>query len=121
MKRKQPNKVKIGISIGDVAGVGLEVIIKTFSDARIFEHITPIIYGDSAIAKFYRKGINISDFSFNLIKNAEEANPKRVNIIDVGNAEMKFNFGVPSNETGALALKSLERATSDIASNKIDA
>lgn len=121
MKRKQHNKVRIGISIGDVAGIGLEVIIKTFSDTRIFESIIPIVYGNSAIAKFYRKGLNIHDFSFNLIKNAEDANPKRVNIIDVGNSEMKLNFGVPSSDTGALALKSLERATSDIASNKIDA
>lgn len=120
MKRKQ-NKIKIGISIGDVAGIGLEVIIKTFSDNRIFEDITPILYGNSAIAKFYRKGLNINDFSFNLIKNADEANPKRVNIIDVSTEEMKLTFGVPSKDTGALALKSLESATADLASNKIDA
>ena len=67
MKNKAQNKVKIGISIGDIAGIGLEVIIKTFSDTRMFDHITPVIYGDSAIAKFYRKGLNINDFSFNLI------------------------------------------------------
>jgi 4-hydroxythreonine-4-phosphate dehydrogenase len=121
VKNKAQSKVKIGISIGDIAGIGLEVIIKTFSDARMFDNITPIIYGDSAIAKFYRKGLNINDFSFNLIKNADEANPKRVNIIDVSSTDIKLNFGVSSNETGALALKSLESATADLASNKIDA
>ena len=76
------SKIKIGISIGDIAGIGLEVIIKTFSDPRIFDAITPIIYGNSSIAKAYRKGLNINDFSFNLIKNSEEANPKLVNIIE---------------------------------------
>jgi 4-hydroxythreonine-4-phosphate dehydrogenase len=120
-KQQQQNKFKVGISIGDVAGIGLEVIIKTFSDSRIFERITPIIYANPAIAKAYRKGLNINDFSFNLIKNVEEANPKRVNIIDVTNEELKFNFGVPSKVTGDLALKSLESATADLAANKIDA
>lgn len=121
MKNNQANKIKIGISIGDVAGIGLEVIIKTFSDSRIFEKITPIIYGNSTIAKVYRKGLNINDFSFNLIKNADEANPKRVNIIDVTKGELKFKYGVPSQITGELALKSLESATADLAANKIDA
>lgn len=121
MKRNQQNKIKIGVSIGDVAGIGLEVIIKTFSDSRIFESITPIIYGNSEIAKSYRKAININDFSFNLIKNADEANPKRVNIIDVSKGELDFSFGVPSKTTGELALQSLESATADLAANKIDA
>ncbi len=120
-KNQNQSKIKIGISIGDVAGIGLEVIIKTFSDPRIFDAITPIIYGNSSIAKAYRKGLNINDFSFNLIKNCEEANPKRVNIIDVSTNEIGLNYGVPSKETGELALKSLEQATADLASNKIDA
>lgn len=120
-KNKSHNKIKIGISIGDISGIGLEVVIKTFNDPRIFEKITPIIYGNAAVAKFYRKEINIHDFSFNLIKNIEEANPKRVNIIDISSSELKLNFGKPTKETGELALKSLESATSDLASNKIDA
>lgn len=122
MKKKQKqNKIKIGISIGDISGIGLEVIIKTFNDPRMFENITPIIYGNSAVAKFYRKELNIHDFSFNLVKNADEANPKRVNIIDVSTTELKLNFGRPTKETGELALKSLESATADLAANKIDA
>jgi 4-hydroxythreonine-4-phosphate dehydrogenase len=120
-KKQNQNRIKLGISVGDIAGIGLEVIIKTFMDARMFERITPIIYANPAISKFYRKGININDFSFNLIKTAEEANTKRVNIISVSDSEMKLNFGKPSSETGELALKSLEGATADLASNKIDA
>ena len=122
VKNKQSHhKIKIGISIGDVAGIGLEVIIKTFLDPRVFDKIIPIVYGNSTLAKNYRKGININDFSFNLIKNVDEANPKLVNILDVSTKDLPLNYGVPSNETGELALKSLEQATADLASNKIDA
>ena len=48
------DKVKIGISIGDIAGVGMEVIIKACMDSRILNKITPIVYGDYNLAKFYR-------------------------------------------------------------------
>ena len=120
-KNQNQNKINIGISIGDIAGIGLEVIIKTFSDTRIFDKITPVIYGNADIAKNYRKGLNINDFSFNLVDSADNANPKRVNIIDVFSDNIKLKFGVPSKDTGALALKSLESATADLASNKIDA
>ncbi len=115
------DKVKIGISIGDIAGVGMEVIIKACMDTRILNKITPIVYGDANLAKFYRKGINIHDFSFNLIKSADSANPKRVNIVNIEVDKVNLKFGKSTKETGELALKSLEMATKDLAANKIEA
>jgi len=115
------DKVKIGISIGDIAGIGLEVIIKTCMDSRILDKITPIVYGDANLAKFYRKEIKITDFSFNPIQSADDANPKRVNIVNVDAEKINLSFGKSTRETGSLALKSLDMATKDLASNKIDA
>jgi len=121
MKEEKRKLVKIGISIGDIAGIGLEVIIKALNDNRILQKITPIVYGDTQLARYYRKGINIHDFSFNPIHSVEQSNPKRVNIVNVDNEKIELVFGKSSKETGALALKSLELATSDLAANKIDA
>ena len=121
MNRKNDDKVKIGISIGDIAGIGMEVIIKACMDNRILNKITPIVYGDSNLAKFYRKEINIHDFSFNPIDSADSANIKRVNIINVTADRINLSFGKSTKETGALALKSLDMATKDLAANKIDA
>ena len=119
MKRK--DKIKIGISIGDMAGIGMEVIIKACMDNRILQRITPVVYGDPHLAKYYRKGINIHDFSFNPIRTADQANPKRVNIVKVAAERINLQFGKSNRDTGALALKSLEMATRDLAANKIDA
>lgn len=119
--KKSKDKVRIGISIGDIAGIGMEVIIKACMDNRLLNMITPIVYGDSHLAKYYRKEINIHDFSFNPIKSADEANPKRVNIINVTVDRINLSFGKSSKDTGALALKSLDMATKDLAANKIDA
>ena len=115
------DKVKIGISIGDIAGVGMEVIIKACMDSRILNKITPIVYGDYNLAKFYRKGINIHDFSFNPIVSADKSNPKRVNIVNIEVDKVNLSFGKSTKETGALALKSLDMATKDLAANKIEA
>jgi len=113
-------KVVVGISIGDMNGIGLEVIIKTFADNRMLNLCTPVIYGSSKIANFHRKALNIVDFSFNEIKTAEEANTKRVNLINLWNEDVLVEMGKMTAESGKYAVKSLKAATEDLASNKID-
>ena len=76
--------IKVGITIGDFNGIGMEVIIKTFLDARMLENITPIVYGSDQIASFYRKELGIDDFSFNKISNATEAKENKANVIHYG-------------------------------------
>ncbi len=117
---KNKKKIKAGISVGDINGIGLEVIIKTFLDNRMFEFCTPIVYCDEKSAVFYRKALGITDFSFNKIKHAEEANPKRLNLLMLEGVEAKVDFGVLAEDAGKLAFASLKKATEDLASNKTD-
>ncbi len=76
------DKIKIGISIGDVNGIGLEVIIKTLMDNRVLEYCTPIVYGHTKVASFHRKTMDINEFNFNVISTADQANDKRANMIN---------------------------------------
>ncbi|MEJ7560352.1 MAG: 4-hydroxythreonine-4-phosphate dehydrogenase PdxA [Pedobacter sp.] len=115
------DKIKIGISIGDVNGIGLEVIIKSLAELQILDYCTPIVYGHSKVASFHRKAMGMSDFAFNVISSAENANPKKVNMINCWEEDVKIDLGV-SNETGGkYALISLEKATDDLVSGAIDA
>ncbi len=75
-------KLKIGISVGDINGIGLEVIIKSLMDNRVMDFFTPIVYGNTKVASFHRKAIGVNDFSFNVINSADQANPKRPNMIN---------------------------------------
>jgi len=113
-------KMRVGISCGDLNGIGYEVIIKTFLDARMFELCTPILYGSSKVSSDYRKVLKIEDFSFNVIKNAEEANPKQANIINVWEDDVELNIGTPTPQSGAKALQSLQAATADLKAGNID-
>lgn len=114
-------KLKIGISIGDVNGIGLEVIIKSLMDNRVLEYFTPIVYGNTKVASFHRKAIGIQDFSFNVINSAEQANPKRANMINCWQEDVKITLGEQNEIGGKYAFLSLEKAVDDLRAGIIDA
>ena len=68
--RTDSERIKVGITHGDMNGVGYEIIMKTFHDQRMLESITPVVYGSSKVASYHRKSLNISEINFNLVKNA---------------------------------------------------
>ncbi|MDC1493167.1 4-hydroxythreonine-4-phosphate dehydrogenase PdxA [Flavobacteriaceae bacterium] len=112
-------KLKVGISIGDMNGIGPEIILKTFNDTRIFEFCTPIIYCSLKNLNFFK-----SHFSFeiktNVIKSPEQATSNCLNIIEPWNFLQDINFGKCDLKIGELAVKSLEAAAIDIKNKNID-
>lgn len=113
--------LRVGISIGDINGIGLEVIIKTLSDSEIYKYCTPVVYGHTKVASFHRKAAGINEFVFQVINDAENAHIGKPNMINCWEEDVKIELGV-SNETGGkYALLSLRRATDDLVAGKIDA
>lgn len=113
-------KIIVGISQGDINGIGLEVIIKSMLDPTLFELCTPIVFGSNKTASFHRKALGIEDFSFNQIKEVADANHKRANIINVYDEEITIELGKQTETGGKYALKSLEAAAYALAQGKID-
>jgi 4-hydroxythreonine-4-phosphate dehydrogenase len=114
-------KLKVGISIGDVNGIGLEIIIKTLADSKIYNYFTPIVYGHTKVASFYRRVTEVSELNFNVIDHPSQAQDKRANMINCWDEEVKIEPGVPNKEVGKFAFASLERATADLLKGDIDA
>ena len=115
------DKIKVGISVGDVNGIGLEVIIKTLMDTRILDYCTPIVYGHTKIASFHRKTLAINDFNFNVINSPSTAHDKRPNMINCWEEDVKIELGMANETGGKYALISLERALEDLMAGNIDA
>lgn len=113
-------KIIVGISQGDINGIGLEVIIKTFLDPQMLEICTPVIFGSNKTASFHRKALNIEDFSFHPIRTISEINHKRANIINVYDEDIVIELGNQTEAGGKYALKSLEAAVDALAQKKID-
>jgi len=84
------------------------------------ETYTMIVYGSSKVASYHRKTLNINDFNFNLVKKADMAHPRRPNIINIVEDEVKLDLGKSTSIAGELSLLSLEMAMSDLLANNID-
>jgi len=112
--------IKVGITHGDINGIGYEIIIKTLQESRILDYCIPIIYGASKIASYHKKMIDSGDFNFNLVRNSESANAKRANIINIYDKEVKIDIGKSTEIAGQLSLLSLDAAITDLQANKIN-
>lgn len=113
-------RIRIGISHGDINGISYEVIIKTLLDQRLFESYTVILYGSSKVASYYKKIMDINDLNFNLIKKADQAHPRKPNVINIIEEEVRIEMGTITEVAGELAYRSLEMAMNDLLEEKID-
>jgi 4-hydroxythreonine-4-phosphate dehydrogenase len=117
-------KIKIGISIGDVNGIGLEIIIKTLADSRIYDYCTPIVYGHTKVASFYRRTTQVEDLNFFVINHPSETagrKDRKPNMINCWEEDVKIEPGVINADVGKYSFISLERATKDLINGDIDA
>ena len=113
--------IRIGITHGDINGIGYEVILKTLSDPRILEMCTPVVYGSPKVAAYHRKALNISDVSFNHIRNTKEILHKKANIINCVDENIRVELGKSTTEAGVSSFEALDRATNDLQKGYIDA
>ena len=116
----QGNKIKVGITHGDINGIGYEIILKTLSQPGFGELCTPIVYGSSKALSYHRKALEMANVNFNLIKSASDAITGANNLIEVLGDDVKIELGVASDYSGKAAFASLERAVADLKNNEID-
>lgn len=118
MKR---DKMIIGISHGDINGIGYEVIMKTLMEPRILDMCTPIVYGSPKVAAYHKKALNLETFNFNHIRSASEADPRKANIINCVDDNIRVELGRSSEMAGEASYMALEKAVNDIKQGEIDA
>ena len=97
----------IGITCGDINGIGTELIIKTFSDHRILELCTPLIFSSNKLINFYKKSVPEAHFNYQSIKDFTRINPKQINIFNCWEEEVLINPGQLTETGGKYAVKSL--------------
>lgn len=114
------HKPIIGISCGDLNGIGLELIIKTFSDARLLDHCTPVIFSSNKAINFYRKGMPDININYSSLKDFSHINPKQVNLFNCWEEEAVITPGVLNETGGKYAVLSLQTATAALKQKHID-
>ena len=117
---KHTEKPKIGITLGDLNGIGPEVIIKCLADNRILQMITPVVYGSSKVLSYYRKLLNLEDFNYSQVKNKGQFFPKSINVVSCWDEVIEINPGKPAVESARGALLSLKKAVEEVKEGVID-
>lgn len=105
----EQNKIRIGITQGDVNGIGYEVILKAFENPLMLELCTPIVYGSPKVMTYHRKALEL-ETSFTIINSAAEAVSDKLNVVNCNGDEVKVELGKPSRESGKAAFEALEKA-----------
>ena len=115
----EEQKIRVGITQGDINGVGYEVILKTFAEPMMCELCTPIIYGSPKVAAYHRKALDLPT-NFSIVPSAAEAQPNRLSIVNCSDDEVKVEFSKPDPEAGKAALAALERVLEEYKDGLID-
>ena len=111
----------IGITLGDVNGISIEVIIKTLMDNRVAEYCTPVVYGNPKIISYWKKLMGHNDYNMHIIKSIDQLHVKKANILVCWDDEVEIRPGESTENAGKYAFKSLELATKDAIDGKIQA
>ena len=115
-----PNKPLIGITCGDLNGIGIELIIKTFSDNRILEHCTPVIFASNKAINFYRKSVPEYNINYQTTKEFDRINHKRVNLFNCWEEEVAITPGQMTDIGGKYGVLSLQTAVAALKQKQIE-
>lgn len=115
------DKPRIGITLGDLNGIGPEVVMKALADNRILNMITPVIYGSARVLSYYKKLLGLEEFNFSQIKTRGHFTARSINVVNCWEEVIEINPGKASPETGKAALQALHGASADLKEGMIDA
>lgn len=114
-------KIKLGITIGDVNGIGPEILIKAVSDSRITDICTPVIYASAKVISYHRNIAKVDNFFYNTASSSDKIVEGKINLINCWTENVNINIGTNTVEGGKYAKVSLDSALFDLKDKKIDA
>lgn len=116
---KADNSIRVGISIGDLNGIGCEVILKTFEDSRMLEFCTPVIFGSTKVINYQRKMLKM-ELAYNGIDTVNKAVEGKINVVNVWKETPNIEPGKETEEGGKYAFLSLKAAVEALKNDEID-
>lgn len=118
---KEGHKPLIAFTVGDINGVGPELILKAFSNKKVLQICTPVIYGSSKLFSFYKKELKIHEFNYKQIEDISDADNRKVNLINCWQDDIKITPGESTQDGGKASFLSLKLAAKDWSDGKVDA
>jgi len=118
--RRNKNQIIVGISQGDYNGIGYEVILKTFSDKRMFDFSTNVLYGSQDLTNYYLKNLNLNNFGLYFVRDASRLQANKLNLVTSDEKNLVIEAGKSTKKAGEMAFWSIEKAVDDLRKKNID-
>jgi 4-hydroxythreonine-4-phosphate dehydrogenase len=112
---------RVALSHGDFNGIGYEVMLKTFADARMFEMLTPVLYGQSKAFAYYKKNFGMDSPNYALTRDAKQASQGKFNIINIIENELKIEPGAATELSTEMSVVSMKKAVEDLLNGLVNA
>ena len=116
-----PQLPRVALSHGDFNGIGYEVMLKTFADARMFEMLTPVLYGQSKAFAYYKKNFGMDSPNYALTRDVRQASTGKFNIINIVESELKIEPGAATELSTEMSVISMKKAFEDVHNGLADA
>lgn len=113
-------KIRVGITIGDINGVGPEVIIKALYNDSVLDHCTPVVYGSSKVVSYHKNVVGLNDFNFSSVNSAQNLNTRKTNVLNCWDETVSITLGKATPDGGKFAYIALDRAVRDLKEGLID-
>ena len=113
------DKIIVGISIGDLNGIGVEVILKTFQDKRMLDFCTPVIFGSTTVVSYHKKALKL-EVPVHGITSLNQINRNKINIMNIWKEEVEIDLGKATKVSGLYAAKSLTSSVKSLKEGKVD-
>ena len=113
------NKIIVGISVGDINGIGIEIILKTFEDKRMLEFCTPVIFASNKIVSYHKKNLRLNT-AIHGINTLNKITDGKINLMNCWKEDVKIEIGKTTESGGKYAFESLKAATETLKNNQID-
>ena len=116
---EKTDKIIVGISIGDLNGIGIEVILKTFQDKRMLDFCTPVLFGATKTISYHKKALGL-EIPVQGILSINQVNHSKINVLNIWKEDVKIELGTATKISGDYAAKSLASATQHLKEGKVD-
>ncbi len=113
------NKIIVGISVGDINGIGIEIILKTFEDKRMLDFCTPVLFASNKLISYHKKNLKLNN-SIHSINSIDKITHGKINLVNSWKEEVKIELGKTTKIGGKFAHKSLKAATTALKNDAID-
>lgn len=111
----------VGISCGDLNGIGMEIIMKALADPELMSMMTPVVFASAKVVSYHRKALQMEEFNFHIINDWEQLNHRKPNLFNCWKEEVFLEFGKVDKKVGSYALRSFEAACDALDQGKVEA